>query len=84
MNQSKLESLLETLVNIFFGFWISFVYWKYFILPMIHAGTIDIDNTLYITGAFTVLAIVRQYIFRRFFNAGIHKLIIKWVKKYYE
>lgn len=83
LKQTKLESLLETLTNIFFAFWISFAYWKYVIIPMITSGTIQLDDTLYITTAFTILAIVRQYFFRRFFNAGIHTAIGKWVKKYY-
>ena len=81
--QSKLESMLETFVNIFVGFWISFAYWKYVVLPMIQTGQIAVDDTIYITSAFTVLAIVRQYLWRRFFANDLHKAIVAWVKTYY-
>lgn len=84
IEQSRMESMIETLTNIFFGFWISFFYWQYVVLPRIHDGTISIDDTLYITAAFTVLAIIRQYFWRRFFANRIHITVIKWVKRVYE
>ena len=79
MNQSKLESLLETTLNIATGFIISLLLWIYMVAPLWGLKMTMFDN-LGITGIFTVSAIIRGYIWRRFFNAGIHKAIHNWTK----
>ena len=79
MEQSKLESLLETCVNIASGFIISILVWTYLVAPLWGFNTSMYDN-FGITLVFTVSAIIRGYVWRRFFNAGIHKSIHNWVK----
>ena len=83
MNQTKLESLLETCLNIAIGFIISLLLWIYLVAPLWGLEMSMFDN-LGITGIFTVSAVARGYVMRRFFNAGIHKAIHKaihnWVK----
>ena len=81
MNQTKLESLLESFVNVGSGFIIAFLVWGFIVRPLIYAGYLTIDHTLAITIIFTVISVVRGFIWRRFFNAGIHKIIHKFVRK---
>jgi hypothetical protein len=33
---------------------------------------------------FTVISIIRSYAIRRWFNAGIHKFVVNFVRKWYE
>jgi hypothetical protein len=41
---------------------------------------IDIGTNLIITGIFTVVSIIRSYIWRRFFNAGAKRIVRAWIK----
>lgn len=79
MNQTKLESLLEVAVSIAIGFCVSLAFWRYVVVPLfkLPVGT---GENLEITALFTVLSVVRSYIMRRFFNAGLHKAIHQFVK----
>lgn len=79
MNQTKLESLLETCINIAIGFCVSLTFWTFVVVPVWHLPVTMMQN-IHITLAFTVLAIARGYVVRRFFNAQIHKAIHRWVR----
>jgi len=81
VNQTKLESLLEQILNVGSGFIIAFAVWGYIVRPLIHAGYLSIEHTLIITIIFTFISVVRGFIWRRFFNAGIHKWVHSMVKK---
>lgn len=65
-DQSRLDSLAEALTNTAIGFVISMVTWHFvargFGIPM------PIGENLMITGIFTVVSIVRQYVLRRAFD----------------
>ena len=79
MRQTRVESLIETTINTMMGFGISYavgpIYFAYLGLEHNH-----LDN-LVITAGFTALSIVRGYIVRRFFNAGIHQTAHKLAKR---
>lgn len=79
MNQSRLESLIEASINIGSGFIVSLLLWTFVIVPVWNLP-VNMSQNLIITGLFTVLSIVRSYIWRRFFNAGLHKKIHEWVR----
>lgn len=79
MNQSRLESLIEASINIGSGFIVSLLLWTFVIVPVWNLP-VNMSQNLVITGLFTVLSIVRSYIWRRFFNAGLHKKIHEWVR----
>ena len=83
IKQSKLESLIESSVNTFSGWFISFLLWSFIVGPLFDIDTSIIENML-ITAIFTVVSIGRSYFWRRFFANGIHIVIVKWVKKYYD
>ena len=79
MNQSRLESLIEASINIGSGFIVSLLLWT-FVIVQVWNLPVNMSQNLIITGLFTVLSIVRSYIWRRFFNAGLHKRIHEWVR----
>ena len=81
--QSKLESLIESFVNTFSGWFISFLLWSFVVGPLFNIETSMVQN-MGITAIFTVVSIARSYFWRRFFTNGIHNAIVRWVKKYYE
>lgn len=81
MNQSKLESFIEAVVNTFIGFFISLVVWVS-VAPLfgyeVKAGT-----SILLTGVFTVVSVARSYFLRRFFNARLHAAIHNFVRKFH-
>lgn len=64
--QSKKQSLLESFVNIFVGFIISFAS-TFLIFPLVGFESTSSKN-LIITIFFTVISFLRSYILRRIFN----------------
>jgi hypothetical protein len=71
MNQSKLGSLIESLMNIVIGFVINFVA-NMLILPVFGFTALTWETNLYIGLAYTVVSVVRSYVIRRWFNARLH------------
>lgn len=82
MNQTRLESLLESVINTMSGFLISLAFWILVVIPVWDLKVTMFDN-LVITCCFTILSIGRGYIWRRFFNAGIHKWVHDFVKNHF-
>lgn len=81
MNQTKWESRIEATANIGSGFVISLCVWKFIVAPLIIAGWLTINSTILITSIFTVSSWLRSYYWRRFFNAGFHKAVHRWLTK---
>lgn len=65
--QTKLQSLLESCLNIGSGFVISLIVWSYLVVPVWGLQVNMVDN-LNITALFTVVSVIRSYVWRRFFN----------------
>ena len=80
MNQTKLESFIETLLNIASGFIVSLVVWQWVVAPLYNIP-VDIESNIGITAIFTVTSIIRSYYWRRFFAIGLHQKISMWVGK---
>lgn len=80
MRQTKLESLIEVNLNIAVGFCVSLAFWTFYITPR-YGFDVSFVQNLEVTGWFTLLAIIRGYLMRRFFNAGLHKAIHKIVMR---
>ena len=67
MNQSKIESHIEALVNIGSGFILSFLVWLYIVSPLIRVEVLNYNSPtdgLYIT---------------LIFNKGIHKMVHNFI-----
>jgi hypothetical protein len=65
--QSKLSSLIEQLLNVGSGFVVSLLFWTYVVVPVWNLEVNTTEN-LQITACFTILSIVRGYVWRRLFN----------------
>ena len=76
--QTRLESALEATASTTAGFVTSFIVWQAVAAPLFGYEVTLIDN-FWLTTIFTVVSLARQYVFRRFFNANIHKAIHKFV-----
>ena len=73
MITSRLESLLEVSINVGSGFIVSWVYWELVMSELLRDGAVSLDDGFTVTTHYTVLAVVRGYLWRRFFAAGLHR-----------
>ena len=71
MKQTKLGSLVESLVNIAIGFTVAF-FSQILIFPLFGLEA-SIGDNLGIGACFTVISLIRSYIIRRWFNTRIHR-----------
>lgn len=71
MNQSRLGSLIEALINVAIGFAINFVA-NILILPLI-GFHISVGQNLFIGVLYTLISVARSYTVRRWFNARIQR-----------
>lgn len=55
---------------------ISLLVWRWIVAPAFGLP-IGWDVNLGITAIFTVVSIIRSYVWRRFFNAGINRLVLR-------
>lgn len=71
-SQSRVESFIESSLNIGSGFVISLLLWMYVVAPLFDVDVTFTDN-LAITGMFTVTSVIRSYVWRRLFNKRLHR-----------
>lgn len=71
--QTRIESLIESLANIFIGYGIAFIS-QIVIFPMFGID-VPISTNLWIGAWFTIVSLIRSYIMRRWFNARLHERI---------
>lgn len=69
--QSKRESMIETLMNVGIGWFISFIA-NMLVLPLF-GYNINLTDGILISIIFTIISIVRGYLIRRFFNSKERK-----------
>lgn len=79
MEQSKLVSFIEALLNTVIGFAVSFIGWP------VAAALTGIEYTSgqhwVVITFFTVLSVVRGYALRRFFNNGLHLVAVRLARR---
>ena len=80
MKQSKLESLVEASLNTASGFIVSLLVWQWVVAPLFGLP-VDWAMNFWITGIFTVVSILRSYIWRRLFNAGTNRAVTRWASR---
>lgn len=66
--QTKRDSFIEQLYNVGTGFIISLIYWTLVIIPQIENVEMSFMLNLSITLQFTVISVIRGFVFRRLFN----------------
>lgn len=74
--QSRLGSLVESLVNVVIGFGINFVM-NLLILPLFFGVSISLAANFLMGLVFTVVSVARSYGIRRWFNGPLHNLITR-------
>ena len=75
-SQSRLESGIESTLNIASGFIISWLVWV-FVVPLLFASidTSDAVQSFSIVTVFTVTSWLRSFVWRRYFNARLHRRV---------
>lgn len=71
--QTKWESFTEQVYNVGSGFVLSYLVWVWIVNPLITQGHLTIDDSLQITGIFTIFSVIRSFLWRRLFNHLSHK-----------
>jgi len=66
--QSRTASLIEAALNVCSGFFVSLLVWSFVVVPVWNLNVTPAAN-LQITLLFTVVSVIRSYIWRRIFNA---------------
>ncbi len=79
MEQTRLESLFEVSINVFIGWGLALLT-QLIVFPL-YGINVTFGEQLGMSSIFTTVAILRGYVIRRWFNAGIHKLVAQFVKK---
>jgi hypothetical protein len=79
MKQSKLESLVEASLNTASGFIVSLFVWQFIAAPLFGYHVTWKDNVL-LTTLFTVVSVLRSYVWRRLFNRGWNRAIVRWLR----
>ena len=79
MRQSRLGSLIEAVVNVIIGFGINFMT-NLYVLPWF-GFNVTVSDALGIGVVFTVISIARSYVIRRWFNAHLHRLSQRMVRR---
>lgn len=74
--QSQAASFVEACLNTASGFIVSLLFWSWVVVPVWHLPVTMREN-LVITGCFTVLSVVRSYIWRRLFNRELPQRILE-------
>ena len=73
--QTRLQSFIESTINVLLG-WIVALVLQLFIFPL-YGIHVPISTNIQISIIFTIAAILRSYLVRRYFNNKIHNLAIK-------
>lgn len=78
MEQSKLGSLIESVVNILIGFGVALLS-QIVVFPLVGIYGVPLSTNLEIGAYFTLISLVRSYVIRRWFNARLRRGIDKLV-----
>ncbi len=78
MNQTRLVSMVEIALNMGSGYFLALVVWQ--LLAYAYGIHMPLSRNLEITTIFTVVSIARSYLWRRFFNAGLHTALLRTLK----
>jgi len=73
MQQTRLDSLIESLVNILIGYGVALAS-QIIIFPFFGIN-VPLETNLWIGAWFTVISLVRSYVIRRWFNSKIKKTV---------
>ena len=79
MDQSLLESLIESITDTLSGIGISWLAMLY-VIPLFYPDyQLNVGAALGIVLLFTGISLVRKFFWRRFFAIGLHRIVHKYV-----
>ncbi|MHB1087070.1 MAG: DUF7220 family protein [Minisyncoccota bacterium] len=70
MNQTKIGSLIESMLNIAIGYGVALM--SQIIIFPLFGIVVSLSTNLWIGAWFTLISLVRSYVIRRWFNARLH------------
>lgn len=76
--QSKLGSAVEAVINIGSGFFLSMLVWQLIANP-VFGYEVTFTQNLGLTSIFTVVSLIRSYLWRRFFAKNLHVTVMNWI-----
>lgn len=79
-SQSRIVSLIESVVNVGSGFILSLILWQFVLAPWF-GYEVTISTNLQLTTVFTVVSVARGYLWRRFFARDLHKRLTRWARR---
>ena len=79
MEQTRVESLFESVINILIGYFVALLS-QLVVFPLMGIH-VPLSTNLWIGFWFTLISLVRSYVIRRWFNAGLHKTALTLAKK---
>ena len=65
--QTKLESMIESCLNVGSGFIVALLVWQFVVVPL-WGFEVTMNDNIVVTGIFTAVSLIRGYIWRRVFN----------------
>lgn len=78
--QTKLVSLIESMVNVGSGFILSLLIWQWVVAPAFGYEVTMVTN-LQLTAIFTITSVARGYLWRRFFARGLHQWVVRQIRR---
>lgn len=72
--QTKIVSFVEASLNTASGFIVSLLAWQFLVAPLF-GYTVTWETNFYLTGIFTIISIVRSYLWRRFFERRLWRIL---------
>lgn len=79
MQQTRIESLVESLFNIVIGYGVALIS-QIIVFPFFDIH-VPLSTNLWIGAWFTIISLVRSYVIRRWFNAGLHRVALATAKR---
>ena len=79
-SQTRIVSLIESVVNVGSGFILSLILWQFVLAPWF-GYEVTIATNLQLTTVFTVVSVGRGYLWRRFFARGLHSRLVQWARR---
>lgn len=76
--QTRFESMVEITANYVSGFALAYLVYDFWVLPYPELA----GSAFWVTTLFTVVSVVRTYVWRRFFNAQLHTLTHSFIKRF--
>lgn len=71
---------MESVVNVGSGFILSLILWQFVLAPWF-GYEVTILTNLQLTTVFTVFSVGRGYLWRRFFARGLHRVVLKIIRR---